>query len=193
MNSKPDRPTIPFASVAAWEEWLAEHHASSDGIWLKIANKASGLDTVTYAEALDVALCYGWIDGQKGKHSDDYWIQLFTPRRSKSRWSQINCGKVTNLIEQGRMKTAELREVESARADGRWEAAYQGQATITVPDDLQRALDENDAARAFFATLSRTNRYAILYRLHDAKKPETRARRLEQFIAMLNQGKKIYP
>ena len=193
MTTKSDRPIVPFASADAWGAWLAEHHASSDGLWLKIANKASGIPTVTYAEALDVALCYGWIDGQKNKDSDEYWLQLFTPRRPKSRWSQINCGKVTDLIERGKMQPAGLREIEAAKADGRWEAAYGGQASITVPDDLQRALDQNDAAREFFATLSRTNRYAILYRLHDARKPETRAKRLEQFMAMLSEGKKIYP
>jgi uncharacterized protein YdeI (YjbR/CyaY-like superfamily) len=193
MSTKTDRPIIPFASAAAWEAWLAEHNGSSDGVWLKIANKASGIPSVTYAEALDMALCYGWIDGQKNKDSDEYWLQLFTPRRPKSRWSQINCGKVTDLIERGKMQPAGLREVEAAKADGRWEAAYGGQASMTIPEDLQRALDQNDAAREFFATLNRTNRFAILYRLHDARRPETRAKRLEQFMAMLSEGKKIFP
>jgi uncharacterized protein YdeI (YjbR/CyaY-like superfamily) len=193
MEEKQGRPIIPFASQRRWEEWLDAHHADSKGLWLKLAKKDSGVDTVSYAEALDVALCYGWIDGQKASYDERFYLQKFTPRTRKSRWSRINREKVTELERQGRMQPAGLAEVERARADGRWDAAYDSPSRATVPDDLQRALDENPTARAFFATLDRTNRYAILYRLHDAKRPETRARRLATFLAMLNQHKKPFP
>ncbi|GAC1527610.1 MAG: YdeI family protein [Chloroflexota bacterium] len=193
MSAMHDDPIILFPSRDAWDEWLAEQHLASTGIWLKIARKGSGIDTVSYAEALDVALCYGWIDGQKDAFDDAYWLQRFTPRRARSKWSKINCDKVTALTQKGQMKPAGLREVERARADGRWDAAYQSQSTATVPDDLQVALDRNPKAREFFATLGSGNRYAILYRIQDAKKPETRARRIEQYVAMLNEGKTIHP
>jgi uncharacterized protein YdeI (YjbR/CyaY-like superfamily) len=146
-----------------------------------------------YAQALDVALCYGWIDGQKGKFDDQHWLQRFTPRRPKSRWSKINRDKVAALTEQGRMQPAGLAEVERAKADGRWQAAYDGQRTSSVPDDLLAALAANPAAAEFFATLDRQNRFAILYRIQDVKKPETRARRVEKYVAMLAEGKKLYP
>ena len=193
MTTKPELPIIPFASPGDWEAWLAEHHATSDGLWLKISKKDSGISSVTYAEALDVALCYGWIDGQKGKFDDDYYLQRFTPRRPRSKWSKINRGKVTKLIEEGKMKPAGLREVEKAKADGRWDAAYESQSNATVPEDLQRELDKNPAAAAFFETLNSTNRYAILYRIEEAKKPETRTRRIEKFVAMLSKHEKPYP
>jgi uncharacterized protein YdeI (YjbR/CyaY-like superfamily) len=193
MSTKQDLPIISFGSQHEWEEWLAENHATSSGLWLKIAKKGSGIQTVSHAEALDVALCYGWIDGQRDKLDADFFLQRFTPRTSRSRWSKINCGKATKLIEHGQMKGAGLREVERARADGRWDAAYEGQSTATVPDDLQRELELNDRARAFFSTLDSRNRYAILYRLQDARNPETRARRLKKFVEMLNEGQKIYP
>jgi uncharacterized protein YdeI (YjbR/CyaY-like superfamily) len=182
-----------FDSPAAWESWLAEQHAESDGVWLKIAKKGSGVTGVSYAEALDVALCYGWIDGQKGRLDDDYWLQRFTPRKANSRWSLINTDKAGALIEAARMQPAGLREVELARADGRWDAAYQGQRSITVPADLERALAANDAARAFFETISSVNRYAILYRIGDARRPETRARRIAKYVAMLEAGKTLHP
>jgi uncharacterized protein YdeI (YjbR/CyaY-like superfamily) len=193
VNSKQDLPLIAFTSQDAWEAWLAEQHATSGGLWLKIAKKDSGIDTVSYAEALEVALCYGWIDGQKDKFDGEYWLQRFTPRKAKSKWSKINREKAEQLIAQGRMQPAGMREVEQARADGRWDAAYDGQRTAAIPDDLQQALEQNPEAAAFFATLDSTNRYAILYRLQDAKKPETRARRLEQYITMLNEQKKLHP
>ena len=148
---------------------------------------------MTHAEALESALCYGWIDGQRNRFDDVWFLQRFTPRRSRSNWSKVNCGKAEQLIEEGRMQPAGLREVERARADGRWDAAYDAPSTATVPPDLQQALDENPAAAAFFATLNSQNRFAILYRIHDAKKPETRARRIEKFVAMLNEGTKVYP
>jgi uncharacterized protein YdeI (YjbR/CyaY-like superfamily) len=188
-----DQAVISFESGDAWEAWLAEHHAASPGLWLKFAKKGSGIATVSYSEALDVALCYGWIDGQKDKFDGDYWLQRFTPRRPRSKWSRINRDRVAALVARGAMKPVGLREVERAKADGRWEAAYDGQRAASVPDDLRRELESNAAAREFFATLDSANRYAILYRLQEAKKPETRARRLKTFVTMLSEGKKIHP
>jgi len=193
MNARLDQPVISFESGDAWEAWLAEHHATSPGLWLKFAKKGSGITTVSYSEALDVALCYGWIDGQKDKFNGDHWLQRFTPRRPRSKWSRINRDRVASLVARGAMKPVGLREVERAKADGRWEAAYDGQRAAAVPDDLRRELEANAAAREFFATLDSANRYAILYRLQEAKKPETRARRLKTFVTMLSEGKKIHP
>jgi uncharacterized protein YdeI (YjbR/CyaY-like superfamily) len=186
-------PVLGPGSAAEWDAWLTEHHAGSVGLWLKIPRKGSGAPGVSYPDALSVALCHGWIDGQKGRLDDDYWLQRFTPRRAGGKWSRINRDRATALIEAGRMKPTGLREVERAQADGRWAAAYASQSTAAVPEDLARALDGNDAARAFFATLDRANRYAILYRIADAKRPETRARRIATFITMLSEGKKIHP
>jgi uncharacterized protein YdeI (YjbR/CyaY-like superfamily) len=183
----------PFATAAEWEAWLAEHHADSDGIWLKFAKKGSGIPTVVYKEAVHEALRYGWIDGHTKRVDDDYYIQRFTPRRARSRWSKINCAKAEALIASGAMQPAGLAEVERAKADGRWEAAYDAPSTATVPDDLRTALDDDPKASAFFETLDATNRYAILHRLQEAKKPETRARRIEKFVAMLRRGETIYP
>jgi uncharacterized protein YdeI (YjbR/CyaY-like superfamily) len=183
---------LPFASRDAWEAWLDAHHEDSDGVWLKIAKKGSGLDSVTHPEALEIALCFGWIDGQRRALDERHFLQRFTPRRDRSRWSKINRDKATELIDAGRMRPAGLREVEAARADGRWDAAYDGQRTATVPEDLQRALDADERAGAFFATLSSQNRYAILYRVQDAKRPATRARRIERFVAMLREGRAIH-
>lgn len=182
-----------FASGPDWEEWLAAEGETSAGVWLKFAKKGSGIESVSYAEALDVALCYGWIDGQKAAHDAEYWLQRFTPRGPRSRWSKINCGKVTELVERGAMQPAGLREIERAKADGRWEAAYEPQRTATVPDDLQQALDANPTAKEFFAGLRGANRYAILYRVQDAKKPETRARRIATFVTMLNEHQTLHP
>jgi uncharacterized protein YdeI (YjbR/CyaY-like superfamily) len=193
MTSKPDLPIIPFASRDAWGAWLEEHHATSAGLWLKIAKKGSGIESVSYAEALEAALCYGWIDGQKASFDERYWLQRFTPRRARSKWSKVNRQKATELIEAGKMKPAGLREVERAKADGRWDSAYDAQSTATVPDDLRRELENNEPAREFFATLDGRNRYAILYQIQDAKKPETRTRRIEKYVAMLSEQKKIYP
>ena len=186
-------PVIAFESATAWEAWLADQHAAASGVWIKIAKKSSGIPTVTHAEALDVALCYGWIDGQRNKLDDRWFLQRFTPRRPRSNWSKINRGKVERLIGDGRMQPAGLREVERARADGRWDAAHDAPSVATVPDDLQRALDRNPAAAAFFAALDGRNRFAILYQVQDAKRPETRARRIEKFVAMLDDGTKPYP
>ncbi|MGP4045607.1 YdeI/OmpD-associated family protein [Streptomyces sp. 2A115] len=188
----PENPILAVASQDAWTAWLGENHAEVPGIWLKIAKVDSGLTGVSYAEALESALRYGWIDGQKKKLDDRHWLQRFTPRRPGSKWSKINRQKATELIEQGLMHAAGLREVERARADGRWEAAYAGQRTASVPDDLQAALDDNPEARDFFATLDSRNRYAILYRIQDAKKAETRAARIAKFVAMLAERKTIH-
>jgi uncharacterized protein YdeI (YjbR/CyaY-like superfamily) len=192
MKTKEGLAVRQFQSPAEWEAWLAANHASSEGLWLKIAKKESGSRSVTYSEALDVALCWGWIDGQKAPLDDKFWLQRFTRRKAKSKWSKINVGRVKALIEQGRMQAPGLREIELAQHDGRWESAYDSHRTATVPEDLQQALDENPRARDFFATLSSQNRYAILYRIHDAKRPETRARRIEQFVAMLAEGKTLH-
>jgi uncharacterized protein YdeI (YjbR/CyaY-like superfamily) len=183
---------MTFASHADWEAWLAEHHASAGGLWIKIAKKASGIPTVTHAEALDTALCFGWIDGQRDKLDADYFLQRFTPRRPRSNWSKVNCGKVEALVAAGRMQPAGLAEVERAQADGRWDAAYEPASSATVPDDLRRALDANPAAADFFATLRGSNRYAVLYRIQAAKRPETRARRIETFVAMLARGETFH-
>jgi uncharacterized protein YdeI (YjbR/CyaY-like superfamily) len=186
-------PVLCFESADAWDAWLADHHDSSPGLWLKIAKKGSAGRSISYSEALDVALCHGWIDGQKGRHDDDYWLQRFTPRKPGSNWSKINTERAAALITSGRMRPAGLREVERARADGRWEQAYESQSRVTVPDDLARALAANERARAFFATLDSANRYAILYRIGTAKKPETRAKRIDTFVAMLSEHRKIHP
>jgi uncharacterized protein YdeI (YjbR/CyaY-like superfamily) len=193
VTSKADLPILRFASREEWRAWLAAQHATSAGVWLKLAKAGTGIASVTYAEALEVALCHGWIDGQKGGFDDEFWLQRFTPRKPRSRWSRINRDKATALIERGEMEPAGLREVDAAKADGRWDAAYEGQRTATVPDDLQRALDANPAAAAFFSTLDGANRYAILYRVQDAKKPETRARRIDKYVAMLAAGEKLHP
>ncbi|HEY3571540.1 MAG TPA: YdeI/OmpD-associated family protein [Thermoanaerobaculia bacterium] len=193
MDTKQNLPILSFASQKKWEEWLDKNHQSSKGLWLKIAKKGAETDTVQYAEALEVALAHGWIDGQKGALDESFWLQKFTPRGPRSKWSKINRDKATTLIESGRMKPAGLAEVERAKADGRWEAAYDGQSKASVPEDLQRELDANPDAAAFFATLESYNRYAILYRIQDAKKPETRAKRIEKFIGMLKRGEKVHP
>jgi uncharacterized protein YdeI (YjbR/CyaY-like superfamily) len=187
-----DLPTIAFATPGEFEAWLEEHHAGSEGIWLKIAKKDSGVPSVTYAEALRSCLCFGGIDSQKKGFDERFFLQRFTPRRPRGRWSRINREAAEELIEAGDMRPAGLAEVEQAKADGRWESAYEGQRTAKVPPDLQRELDSNPAAAEFFAGLDSANRYAIVYRLEDAKKPETRERRLRKFVAMLERGEKIH-
>ena len=188
-----DMEIVSFESAEAFETWLGDQHATSAGIWLKLRKKGAGIVALDYAQALDVALCYGWIDGQKGKFDDQHWLQRFTPRKPNSKWSKINRDKVVALTEQGRMRPAGLAEVERAKTDGRWQAAYDGARTSSVPDDLVAALAANPAAAAFFGTLDRQNRFAILYRIQDVKKPETRERRIEKYVAMLAEGKKLHP
>jgi uncharacterized protein YdeI (YjbR/CyaY-like superfamily) len=193
LGEKGGLPISAFPSREAWAAWLDEHHTDSQGVWLAIPRKGGGEAGVSYADALEVALCYGWIDGQKGKLDERFWLQRFTPRRPGSVWSRVNRDKVLVLIAQDEMRPAGLREVERAQADGRWDAAYEPASTMTVPDDLREALAGNPTAEAFFATLDRANRYAVLYRVHSAKKPETRLRRIETLVAMLAEGKKIRP
>ena len=185
---------VSFANQADWRAWLAAHHdARPEGVWLKIAKKGSDVASVDYPQALEVALCYGWIDGQKKGLDETHWLQRFTPRRSRSIWSKVNRAKADALVEAGEMQPSGLAEMERAKADGRWAAAYDGQRTSAVPDDLAAALAGNAVAREFFATLDSTNRYAILHRLQTAKKPETRARRLAQFVEMLGERRTLHP
>jgi uncharacterized protein YdeI (YjbR/CyaY-like superfamily) len=187
-----EQPVLSFASQDAFRAWMAAEHATSDGIWLKFAKKDSGITSVVYAEALDVALCFGWIDGQARKLDEEHYLQRWTPRRKRSPWSQRNRDKAEALIASGAMQPAGLAEIERAKGDGRWERAYAGPRTATVPDDLQAALDADPQAAAFFETLSGVNRYAILYRVQDAKRPETRARRIAKFVAMLAAGETLH-
>jgi len=193
METKQGLPILSFDEKGSWEEWLAEHHQTSKGLWLKIAKKGTGIATVTYAEALDSALCYGWIDGQKGSLDDTFWLQKMTPRGPRSIWSKVNRAKALALIAEGRMKPAGREAVEQAKRNGRWEQAYDAQSTASVPADLQQELDRNPEAAAFFATLNSVNRYAVLHRIQEAKKPETRARRIEKFVAMLERHEKLHP
>jgi uncharacterized protein YdeI (YjbR/CyaY-like superfamily) len=186
-------PVLAFRSVAGWHDWLAERGATSPGLWLKFAKKDAPEPTVTFDEALDVALCFGWIDGQIGRFDDSYWLKRFTPRKPGSNWSQINTEKADSLISAGRMQPAGQLEVDKAKADGRWERAYASQGKAVVPDDLRQALDANKAASEFFETISSINRYAILYRIHVVKRPQTRARKIEQYVQMLADHKTIHP
>jgi uncharacterized protein YdeI (YjbR/CyaY-like superfamily) len=187
-----DLPVEEFASAADFETWLAPRHGSAAGIWIRIAKKETGIASVDYSQALDVALCYGWIDGHK-RGGESHWLQRFTPRTRTSKWSQVNRDRVDKLIGEGRMQPAGQAEIDRAKADGRWAAAYAGQKSATVPADLQQALDADPQASAFFATLDGRNRFAVLYRVGDAKKPETRAARIAKFVAMLHDHQKIYP
>ncbi len=192
MGADDGLPKIHFASAAEWEAWLEENHAVAAGVWVKAAKKASGIASVTIPEALDGALCFGWIDGRREALDEQFFLQRYQPRRARSKWSKINREKVERLIADGRMRPAGLAEIERAKADGRWDAAYDSPKRIAVPDDLQRELDARPEAKAFFAGLNSSNRYAILYGLDDAKRPETRARRLAKFVAMLEAGEKRY-
>jgi uncharacterized protein YdeI (YjbR/CyaY-like superfamily) len=193
IGEKAGLPIMAFPSREAWAAWLDEHHTISAGIWLTLAKKGAGEVGVSYGDAVEVALCYGWIDGQAGKLDDRFWLQRFTPRRARSVWSRVNRDRALALMARGEMRPAGLREVERAQADGRWDAAYEPPSTMEVPDDLQEALASNPAAAESFAALNSTNRYSILHRIHAAKKPETRARRIETFVAMLADGKKLHP
>lgn len=192
MEMKAGLPIVFFTSQREWEEWLEEEHDRASGVWVKLARKQSGIPSVTYAEAVESALCYGWIDGQAASLDDKHHLQRFSSRTKRSRWSRINRERATDLIERGRMKPPGLAQIEAARADGRWDAAYEPPSTAEVPEDLQRALEEDDGARAFFEKLDRRNRYAILHRIADAKRPETRARRIEKFVGMLAAGERLH-
>jgi uncharacterized protein YdeI (YjbR/CyaY-like superfamily) len=192
-KAKPDLPVVAFKSQQAWDAWLTSQSAQAKGLWLKLAKKASGITSVSKAEAIDTALCHGWIDGQLDSFDDNYWLIRFTPRQSTSKWSGKNRARALQLVELKRMQPAGLGEIERAKKDGRWDAAYAPQSTAQVPDDLRAALAKNKQAKSFFETLDSTNRYAILYRIHDAKKAETRMARIEKYVAMLIEGKTIHP
>lgn len=188
-----DLPILLFQSLREWEDWLDAHHAQPQGVWLKLAKKGAPAPSVSYADALDAALCYGWIDAQKKSYDDTFWLQKFTPRRPRSVWSKVNTDKVMLLIESGKMTPAGQRKVDAAKQDGRWDAAYDPQSNLTIPDDFQAELDRNPQAKEFFDTLNKVNRYAIYHRIATAKKPETRQTRIDKFIAMLARGEKLYP
>lgn len=192
-SQRGEYPILLFAQPEEWATWLAQNHASEPGLWVRIAKKNAEITSISYAQVLDVALCYGWIDGQKRAYDEHSWLQKFTPRGPKSIWSQINRDNVQQLIDSGQMQPAGQAAIESAQADGRWEAAYASQRNATVPEDLQAALAANPAASAFFATLNSVNRYAILFRIHNVKKAETRARKIAEFVAMLERGETVYP
>jgi uncharacterized protein YdeI (YjbR/CyaY-like superfamily) len=193
MDPKPDDPVELFATPADFERWLRKHHAKASCVWVKYAKKKSGIASIDWNQAVDVALCYGWIDGQAKSLGETYSLQRFTPRGKRSRWSKVNRERVERLTKAGRMQPAGLAEVERAKADGRWDVAYDSPASATVPDDLAKALAKSPKAKKFFESLSSQNRYSILYRLQEAKRPETRARRLEKFIEMLTKGETIHP
>ena len=186
-------PILTFTTQSDWEAWLGAHGGEAAGAWLRIAKKEADQPTVTYAEALESALCHGWIDGQKKAESEHYWLQRFTPRTARSIWSQVNKAKAEALLAAGRMRPAGLREIERARQDGRWDRAYAPAGKATVPDDLQQALDAHPQAKAFFATLNSQNRYAILFRIQHVKKAETRARKIAQYVEMLERGETLHP
>jgi uncharacterized protein YdeI (YjbR/CyaY-like superfamily) len=192
-KAKRDLPVIAFKSQQAWEAWLASQPAHSQGLWLKLAKKPSGIASVSRPEAIDTALCHGWIDGQLDSLDDKYWLVRCTPRQPSSKWSEKNRDRALQLVELGRMQPAGLKEIERAQKDGRWGAAYAPQSTAEVPDDLGAALAKNKKARLFFEELDGANRYAILYRIHNARKPETRAARIKKFVAMLVAGETLHP
>lgn len=189
--AKAEQPILFFATPVELEAWIDEHGEESDGIWLKFAKKGSGIESVVYAEAVEIALSHGWIDGQAKRLDDDHYLQRFTPRRSRSKWSRINREKAERLIAEGRMRAGGLREVERAKEDGRWEDAYDSPSTATVPDDFQAALDAEPAAAEFFASLGSTKRYSFLYRITDAKRPETRAKRIAEYVELLARGETL--
>lgn len=186
-------PAKPFKRQQDWTRWLKENHSTSPGVWLQLAKKETDMQSVSFDEAVEAALCFGWIDGQKEAHSEQYWLQKFTPRSDKSVWSKINKAKAVALIKAGKMKPAGLNEIERAKRDGRWDAAYDSASKSVVPNDLQSALDGNALAKDFFGTLDSRNRYAVLFRIQTAKKAETRAKRISQFVQMLERHEKVHP
>ena len=186
-------PPLLFEDQETWSSWLRKNHATSSGLWLRIAKKGADVRSVSYLQAVDAALCFGWIDGQKKSDDEGYWLQRFTPRSENSIWSKINREKAIRLIELGQMNAAGLREVERAKRDGRWDGAYDSPSGATVPADFQAALNKTPRAKAFFATLDSRNKYAVLFRIQTAKKAETRAKRIKQFAEMLSRQEKIHP
>ncbi|RZL04073.1 MAG: bacteriocin-protection protein [Rubrivivax sp.] len=192
IDQPADTPTL-FQSAEAFDTWLSQHHATSAGLWLKIAKRGALDASVTYPEAVEIALCWGWIDGLKRALDEQHFLQRFTPRRARSIWSKVNVDKVAALIQEGRMRAPGLAQVEAAKADGRWARAYDGARTAVVPEDLTAALDASPTAKAFFSTINATQRYAVLWRIQTAVKPETRARRIAQLVAMLARGETVHP
>ena len=192
MHGKDGLPIEEFADAEHFEQWLSAHAGTSAGLWLKIGKRGAGVATVTYAEALEYALCYGWIDGQKAALDGSFWLQRFTPRKPNSRWSRVNRESATKLIREGRMRASGAEAVEAAKANGNWDRAYESPSNATVPDDFRQALDASPAAGDFFETLDSANRYAILYRIQHVKRAETRARKIDQFIRMLAEHRKIH-
>jgi uncharacterized protein YdeI (YjbR/CyaY-like superfamily) len=188
----PEVPIRAFKDAKAWDAWLAKNQGKDAGIWMRIAKKASGTKSITYPEAVEIALCHGWIDGLKRPESATTWLQRFTPRRKRSIWSEINREKAIALIAAGRMKPAGLGEIERAKRDGRWDAAYASPKSATMPADFRKELDRHPKAKAFFKAISRTNSYAIMWRIQTAKRPETRARRIQTYIEMLEKGATIH-
>jgi uncharacterized protein YdeI (YjbR/CyaY-like superfamily) len=189
--AKAEQPVLSFATPDELGAWLDKHAEESVGIWLKLAKKASGIPSVVYADAVEIALCHGWIDGQAKRLDDDHYVQRFTRRRARSKWSKINRQKAERLIAEGRMRPGGLREVERAKQDGRWDEAYDSPTTATVPEDFKRALAAEPAAQDFFERLGNTKRYSFLYRIEDAKRPETRAKRIAEYVALLREGKTL--
>jgi len=185
--------TLAFKSSIGFRDWLEKNHAGAEGIWLRVYKKDSGKPSITYVEALDQALCFGWIDGQKRPSDENSWLQKFTPRRAKSGWSKLNTQHAERLIKSGEMTPAGLEAVEAAKADGRWQAAYESSRNIVPPEDFLKLLGTNKEAKAFFASLNKANVYAIVYRLQTAKKPETRERRMKKIFEMLTRGEKFHP
>jgi uncharacterized protein YdeI (YjbR/CyaY-like superfamily) len=192
QSARPTGDVMQFATANQFERWLEANHDTNAGIWLKIAKKTAPSPSVTYAEALDVALCYGWIDGQKAAHDDHHWLQRFSRRTRQSRWSQVNREKAERLVTAGRMQAAGLAEIERARSDGRWNAAYAGQRSASVPEELRRELDGDPEAAAAFEQLDAQNRYSIIWRINDAKRPQTRARRVAKYLDMLRRGERMH-
>lgn len=192
-KSSHDLPVKAFASLQVWEAWLKAQPETARGVWLKLAKKSAATASVSRQEAIDGALCHGWIDGQLDKFDENWWLIRFTPRKPTGKWSEKNRDRALALMKEGRMTAAGLRHIEQAKVDGRWDAAYASQSTVTIPEDLAAALAQDRKAKSFFATLDAVNRYSILHRVHTAKKAETRARRIETFVAMLSRGETIHP
>ena len=192
METFKDLPVILFDNQKELNEWFSKNYSQTHGIWIKIAKKNSGKTSVTYNEAIEEALCYGWIDGQVNSYNDDYYIQKFTPRGSRSVWSKINVTKIENLIKENRLQPSGLEAVKVAKSNGAWDKAYDSSSTFTITKDFQAALKENPKAKQFFETLNRANKYAIYWHLETAKRPETRKARIEKFINMLNKGEKLH-
>jgi uncharacterized protein YdeI (YjbR/CyaY-like superfamily) len=192
MPKELDLPVKEFKTQAAWEKWLEKNHDRSQGVWMRFYKKASGVKSMNYDQALDGALCYGWIDGQTNKYDDDSWVQRFTPRRARSLWSKRNIGHVDRLTKAGKMRAAGQAQIDAAKADGRWDIAYDSHSTMEIPEDFLKALGKNKKALAFFESLNKNNKFSIAYRLQTAKKPETREKRMKQILEMMKNGEKFH-